>query len=168
MRNIKRGGKVHMEDKAMVEEKTKYLVEMTSKFCQAHVNSEYQELSEKLIRKLARKRHVPFLSGKIDIWAAAVIYALGQINFLFDKSFQPYVTADEICDFFNVKKSSVSQKAKVIRDMVKLNYFDPEFSTQLIRDQNPLKDLVMIDGIVVPISSLPPEMQEYVRRKLKI
>jgi hypothetical protein len=117
---------------------------------------------------LARKRHVPFLSGKKEIWAAAVIYALGQINFLFDKSFQPYVTADEICNFFGMKKSSVSQKAKVIRDMLKLNYFDPEFSIKRMRDQNPLKDLVMIEGMVDPISSLPPEMREYVRRKLKI
>lgn len=157
-----------MEDKAIVEEKTKYLVEMTAKFCRTHLNNEYQELTEKLIRKLARKRHVPFLSGKIEIWAAAVIYALGQINFLFDKSFQPYVTADEICNFFGMKKSSVSQKAKVIRDMLKLNYFNPEYLTQQMKDQNPLKDLVTIDGMVVPISSLPPEMQEYVRRKLKI
>ena len=157
-----------MEDKAMVEEKTKYLVEMTSKFCQTHVINEYQELSEKLIRKLARKRHVPFLSGKIEIWAAAVIYVLGQINFLFDKSFQPYVTADEICNFFWANKSSVSQKAKVIRDMLKLNCFDPEFSTQHVKDRNPLKDLVMINGMAVPISTLSPEMQEYVRRKLKM
>ena len=157
-----------MEDKALVEEKTKYLVEMTSRFCQTRVNCEYQELSEKLIRKLARKRHVPFLSGKIEIWAAAVIYALGQINFLFDKSFQPYVTADEICNFFGMKKSSVSQKAKVIRDMLKLNCFDPEFSTQQMKDKNPLRDLVMIDGMVVPMNSLSSEMQEYVRRKLKM
>jgi hypothetical protein len=28
----------------------------------------------------------PFLSGRMEIWAAAIIHALGSINFLFDPS----------------------------------------------------------------------------------
>ena len=45
-----------------------------------------KQLCEKLIRKMSRKRNVPFLSGRMEIWAAAVIHALGSINFLFDTS----------------------------------------------------------------------------------
>ena len=47
---------------------------------------DYKQLCEKLIRKISRKRNVPFLSGRIEIWAAAIIHALGSINFLFDTS----------------------------------------------------------------------------------
>ncbi len=163
----RKGSKLHMEDKDSVKSKTNMLIEMTGKFCNEKLNDEYRELTEKLIHKLARKRHVPFLSGRIEIWAAAIIYAVGQINFLFDKSSKPYSTADDIADYFGQSKSSVSQKAKVIRDVLKLNYFDQEFSIKSVQDQNPYNDLVKIDGIIVSISSLTPEMQEYVRSQLK-
>lgn len=72
------------------------LIEMTAGFCETHLDVEYKKLCEKLIRKMARKRNVPFLSGRMEIWAAAIVYAIGSINFLFDKSFEPYVSAQDI------------------------------------------------------------------------
>jgi len=45
---------------------------------------DYKQLSEKLILKMKRKRNVPFMTGRLEIWAGAIIYALGRINFLFD------------------------------------------------------------------------------------
>ena len=77
-----------MVDKELTTLKSEKLIEMTSGFCQECLDEEYQELCEKLIRKMARKRNVPFLSGRIDIWAAAIVYAIGSINFLFDQSFE--------------------------------------------------------------------------------
>jgi Domain of unknown function (DUF6398) len=79
------------------------------------LDGDYKQLCEKLIRKMSRKRTVPFLSGRMEIWAAAVVYALGSINFLFDKSFEPYATAEDICSYFGTSKSTTSQKSKVIR-----------------------------------------------------
>jgi hypothetical protein len=156
-----------MENKELVKEKTFALIEMTAKFCNKKLNDEYRELTEKMIKKLSKKRNVPFLSGRIEIWAAAIIYSLGQINFLFDKKSQPFSTADEISGFFGQSKSSVSQKAKVIRDLLKLNYSDNEFSLKSIQESNPFNEMVSIDGFIVPISSLPPDMQEYVKEQLK-
>lgn len=156
-----------MKNKEQIKIKTDLLIEMTAKFRSEKLNDEYRELTEKLIIKLSKKRNVPFLSGRIEIWAAAIFYVIGQINFLFDKSMQPFSTADEISGYFGQSKSSVSQKAKVIRDLLKLNYWDKDFSTKNIQESNPLNDLVKIDGFIVPISSLPPDMQEYVRSQLK-
>ena len=87
---------------------------------------------------MSRKRQVPFLSGKPETWATGIIYALGQINFLFDKSRQPNSTRDELCDFFGVAKGTASQKAKRIREMFRLTYFDDEFSTEDVTARNPL------------------------------
>jgi hypothetical protein len=92
---------------------------------------------------------VPFLSGRLEIWAAAVVYALGQINFLFDKSFEPYVSATDLCNYFGTSQSTTSQKAKIIRDMFKMRYFDDEFSTERMQKENPLNEFVMIDGLIV-------------------
>jgi len=78
---------------------------------------------------MSRKRNVPFLSGRMGIWAAAIIHALGSINFLFDPNFEPYVGAADISNYFGTSKSTVSQKAKIIRDMFKMGYCDKEFST---------------------------------------
>lgn len=156
-----------MKDKAIVEEKMKGLIEMTGSFCNQYLDADYKQLGEKLIRKMSRKRHVPFLSGRMEIWAAAIVYALGSINFLFDTSFKPYATADDICNYFGTSKSTTSQKAKLIRDMFNLGYYDEEFSTTHMRDHSPFSNLVMINGLIVDKRSLTPEMQEFLRRQGK-
>jgi Domain of unknown function (DUF6398) len=150
------------QDKATVQQYTEKLIQMTNGFCDRYLDQEYKDLCEKLIRKMSRKRVVPFLSGRIEIWAAAVVYAIGSINFLFDKSFEPYATADDICNYFGTSKSTTGQKAKTIRDMFKLYYFDREFSTKEMQDNNPFSN-VFLDGMPIPISSLPPELQEIAR-----
>jgi hypothetical protein len=124
------------------------------------VNEEYKQLCAKLIQKMARKRNVPFLSGRIEIWAAAVVYAIGSINFLFDRSFEPYATPDDISNYFGTSKSTVGQKAKVIRDMFKLGYWDEEFSTAHMRESNPLANMAMLGGFIIDKRSLPPEIQD--------
>lgn len=141
------------------------LIEITAGFCDAYLDEDYKQLCEKLIRKMSRKHNVPFLSGRMEIWAASIIYALGQINFLFDKSFKPYVSSNDISNYFGTSKSTVSQKAKVIRDMFNMRYWDEEFSTTYIKEQNPFSNLVMINGIIVDIHTLPPEIQRIMRQK---
>ena len=117
-------------------------------------------LCRKLIDKMSRKRQVPFLSGRLEIWAAAVVYALGQINFLFDKNFEPYVSATDLCNYFRTSQSTTSQKAKIIRDIFKMRYFDEEFSTERMQKENPLKEFVMVDGLVVPVSTVMKVLNE--------
>jgi hypothetical protein len=150
-----------MRDKALIEERKQKLSELTAGFCDSHLDEDYKQLCEKLIQKMARKRTVPFLSGRIEIWAAAIVYALGQINFLSDRSFEPYASADDICNYFDTSKSTTSQKAKLIRDMFKLWYFDEEFSTSHVRESNPFSDLVMNDGFLMfaDTASQPSESQ---------
>ena len=152
-------------EKDKIESKQQQLIEMTGSFCQEYLDDDYKSLCEKMVNKMARKRTVPFLSGKIEIWAAAVIYAIGSVNFLFDKSFEPCVTSDDICDFFGTKKSTTSQKAALIRDMFKMGYWDKEFSTKHSKQDNPFRDLVEINGLIVPISMLPPEIRRRIEEE---
>ena len=140
-----------------MDEKTKHkqnqLIKMVSEFCDDKLNDEYKQLAIKLVEKMGRKRDVPFKRGKLDIWASAVIYALAQINFLFDKSFEPYLSTDDICDYFNTKKSTVSQKASKISDMFNLAPFDNEFSAKEISSEAP-KVTVDENGLIVPASEM--------------
>lgn len=138
-----------------IKTKEKQLLMMVGDFTRDNINEEYTELCRNLVKKLGRKHDVPFKRGKLEIWASAVVYAIGQINFLFDKSFEPYLTPDDICNYFNTKKSTVSSKAKTIRDILKLEYYDKEFSTEKMIEDNPLNNFVMTEeGIIVPKSML--------------
>jgi hypothetical protein len=148
-----------MEEKKVVEEKAQKLLEMTGSFCGQYLDEDYKQLCEKLIGKMSRKRNVPFLSGRMEIWVGAIIYALGSINFLFDISFKPYATAEDICNFFGTSKSTTAQKAKLIRDMFKMGYYDKEFSTTHMRENNPFSNFAMMNGFIVDKRSLPPEIQ---------
>ncbi len=152
-------------DKNDIKRREKKLLELTGEFCSQKLNDDYLELCKKLIKKMGRKREVPFKRGKLEIWAAAVIYAIGSINFLFDKSFEPYLTSQQICDYFGVNKSTVSNKAGQIRNMFRLTTFDNEFSTQHMTESNPFNDMVMVDGFIVPLSSIPEDLQKLVREE---
>jgi hypothetical protein len=137
------------KEKLKIQEIGNQLIALTGEFCREHVDNEYADLCEKLVNKLARKRAVPFLAGKPEIWAAAIVHAIGSINFLFDKNTKPYASTDFICEHFGVSKSTAGQKAKVIRDMLKMQHFDPDFSTESIAKQNPFARVVMVNGYMV-------------------
>lgn len=151
--------------KEEIKNRENELIELTRKFCSEKLNEEYLLLCKKLVNRLGENKDVPFKRGKIEIWAAAVIYAVGSINFLFDKSFEPYISTDELNSFFGTKKTTVSNKARQIKDMFDMWHFSPEFSTQNMEEKNPFNNMVMVDGLIVPISSIPGELQEMVKKE---
>ena len=145
-----------MREKEAIENRKSQIKDLIKEFCLQKLDNDYFELSKRLLDKLGRKRVVPFMSGKIEIWAVAVIHALGSINFLFDKSFQPYTTIDELNDFFGTNKSTTGSKSKIIRDLLNLGYFDNEFSTTHIKQNNPFDKLMMVNGLIVSKNELEP------------
>jgi len=151
--------------KEEIKNREKKLLELTGTFCALKLNDEYFQLCEKLVKKLGRKRDVPFTRGKIGIWAAAVVYAIGSINFLFDKSFEPYITVKQISEYFGTKNSTVSNKARQIKNMFDLWHFSPEFSTHRMTETNPFNNMVMVDGFIVPLDSIPEDLQEMVKKE---
>lgn len=157
--------------KEKVQEKKTQLMELTKEFSQQYLNEEYDSVIEKLINKMARKREVPFLTGRIEIWAAAVIHALGTVNFLFDRASVPYVAVTEIFQFFGTKQSTTTQKSKRIRDMFNMGYFDSEFTTKTINQANPFNNLTTINGLLVPkdlVQVLDHEQREVEEWELEV
>ncbi len=137
------GQKSSKPDIKLVKEE---LLQLTLSFCNEYLDEEYTDLCSRLIDKMSRKRQVPYLSGRLTIWAGAVIHALGTINFLFDRSTQPYVAAPQIAEHFEASLGTISQKGKVIRDMFKMGYWDSEFATKRMQESSPLANLMLING----------------------
>ncbi len=154
-------------EKNLIQEKQEKITELIGQFCKEKLNDEYFEVCERLVKKMGRKRSVPFMTGQLEIWAAAVIHAVGTVNFLFDKGSKPYASIDDINNFFSTKKTTTSGKSKIIRDLFKMGYWDKEFSTEAMKESNPYANMISVNGMILPISVLPPEIQEEVKEAKK-
>jgi len=144
-----------MKDKKLIKEKKEELLRLTDEFCDRYLDKEYKKLCKKLIGKMALKKEVPFLSGKIQIWAASVIHVLGRFNFLYDESFEPYIKYDTLVEHFGTSKKTVTGKAKNIADMFNLSHFDKDFTTESLNKMNPFNEILdmFAEGFNIPVNS---------------
>lgn len=138
---------------------------LTDAVCRVHLNGEYAEMSQKLTATLARKRPSPLERGRADSWACGIVYALGFVNFLFDKSFEPYLSAEELCDAFGVSKATGYNKSKEIRDLLGLTQFEPDWTLPSQMDKNPLVWMLSVNDFIIDIRSAPRQIQEEAFRK---
>ena len=129
------------------------------------MNEEYAQLTREATAALCRKRPSPLARGQIEIWACGIIYALGTVNFLFDKSQEPYLSAADLCEGFGVSKSSASAKAKAVRDTLKMRQLDPNWCLPSKLEDNPLAWMIMVNGYIVDVRHLPIELQEAAYKK---
>ncbi|MBN20461.1 MAG: hypothetical protein CL678_04160 [Bdellovibrionaceae bacterium] len=138
------------KEKELIKAKTFQLKELIRGFCSKYLNNDYEQLCFSLVDRMARKRQVPYLTGRLNIWAASVIHQIGRINFLYDKSFQPYVSMGDIADYFETSKKTIGPKATQIEQMFKMRHFHPDFSTVQMMEKSLFRNLVLIDGFIVP------------------
>src|SRR5918994_159470 len=137
------------------------IVGLTDEVCQKHLNDEYRELAQAMAAALCRKRPSPVASGQVRSWACGIIYAPGQVNFLSDKSFEPYMMLADVCGEFGVSQSTGSAKARAISDALKLGpAFDPEWTLPSMLDKNPLIWMAEVNGYLEDLRSAPREVQE--------
>jgi hypothetical protein len=93
------------------------------------------------------------------------VYALGFVNFLFDKSQDPCLNATELCEGFGVSKSSGYAKSKIVRDLLHMSQFDPNWCLPSMMDDNPLVWMINVDGYIVDARHLPHHIQEVAYQK---
>jgi len=141
------------------------IFKLTDSFCAEHLDLAYGQLCRKLIAKLARKRPSPLARGDLRIWAATAIYAVGSINFLFDPSQDIFMTGDQISVLTGIPKSTLANKAKQVRDSLKLYQFHPEFLARRLLANSPVAWFVEFNGLIVDARTLPSDVQAEARRK---
>ena len=135
------------------------IVAITDTVCRAVLDEEYADLARRAVAKLARKRPSPLTAGRRATWAAGVVYALGQANFVFDPASEPHVTADELSEVFGVAKSTMGSKARQVRDLLRISPFSPEFQRADVAAQNPLMWIIEVNGLAVDARHVPVDIQ---------
>lgn len=141
------------------------IIQVSDAACQEHLDTEYGRLAQRLIARLARKRPSPLARGDVRIWAAGVIYALGQVNFLFDRTQTPHLTADELAERLGVVKTTMANKAGLINRTLNIAIFEPELTRVAMLEQHPMAWLVQVDGLIVDARDLPADIQDEARRR---
>ena len=133
-------------------ERVREIKELVQAFCDRHLNEELAGYALKLCDTLGRKRVLDVTRGSKEIWAAAIVYVIARLNFLFDRENDHFITADTLCDFFGTKKSTVGNKATQIEKACDIGIGAEGFCSPDISDMLTLVELP--GGFVIPKSML--------------
>ena len=141
------------------------LTGLTDRFCAEHLNQEYADLARYAIAALCRKRPSPLINGNAQTWACAVLYALGQINFLSDKATRPAMAMVDLCTHFGNASSTGGNKAKLVRQALGMQQFDHRWTLPSRLGGSPTAWLIEVNGLIADARMLPPAVQEVAVRK---
>ena len=133
---------------------------LTDAFCGQHLNNEYAQMCRAMTATLGRKRPSPLTAGRANSWAAAIVQTVGSVNFLFDRSQTPHMRSDDLAAGFGLSKSTVANKSKQIKDLLKINLMDPAWTLPSRIDHNPMAWMISVDGFIIDARSAPRPIQE--------
>lgn len=145
--------------------RTQEIFRLIDRFCAEHLDAEYAELCRKLVARLARKRPSPLVRGDLRIWAGATIHVVGSLNFLFDRTQRPHLTAHQLSALTGIPMSTLTNKARLIRDVLRIGLFEPELCRREILESHPMAWMISVNGLIVDARTMPPEIQAEARRR---
>jgi len=136
-----------MNEKEKKQKRAKEISNLINEFCNRYLNDDLRGYAMKLLEKLTRKRTYSITSGRIEIWASAIIWVIARLNFLFDSQNPNNISTDTICDFFYTKKSTVGNKATDIEKVCKIRMGEEGLCNSEISDS--LSFVQLPNGIVL-------------------
>jgi len=135
------------------------IVKMVDAFCDTHLNEDYKRLCHEMAEVLCLA-DFPLDEGQPTCWAAAIVHAIGWVNFLQDPHHSPHMTTTQIADCFGVSQSTMLAKSKIIRDELDLIQMDPDWCTPAMLENNPLVWMLKVNGFIIDIRAAPRGAQE--------
>ncbi len=128
--------------------------------CQQHLTEEYAHVCRELAAALCSAQPSPVIRGRADSWACGIVYAIGSVNFLFDKSQTPHLKASELCALFGASTATGGNKATEIRRLFDMGPLDTEWCLPSRLADNPLAWLITVNGLPRDARYVPREVQE--------
>ncbi len=151
---------------AGLRDRAQQIIDITDAACREHLDEEYGLITRRLVARLAGKRPSPIVRGDARIWAAGAIYAAGQVNFLFDRTQTPHMTAKQLAEALGVMQTTMANKAVIINRLLDIGIFEPDLTRVAMIEQHPVAWLVeLAGGIIVDARTLPPDLQDEALRR---
>jgi hypothetical protein len=141
------------------------ITSLTDGACDEALNDDYKQLCRKAAVFLASMKRTPLQSGKPASWECGILYALGQLNFLFDKTQDPHLDPVALCKVFGVSRATGAAKASEVRKHLNTFPMHPDWCPASKLEKNPLAWIVEVNGIPIDARYLPREIQEEAYRK---
>lgn len=142
-----------------VQGRFREIVAITDRFCERRLNDEYREVCRRLLTCLCQPDS-RVQRGKPQSWAAGVVYEVGQVNFLTDPSFEPFVKSEEIAKGCGVSVATMHNKGRDIREAFGLTQLDVDFVVPSRLQDNPLVWMMELpNGMIVDLRNLPAELR---------
>ncbi len=138
---------------------------LTGSLSDAHLNDEYAVLCRRMASVLAEQRPSLLARGAAATWAAAIVHAVGWVNFLSDPAEKPYMAMAQLAAVTNISASDIAAHSRKIRRRLYLSQFDPDWTLPSLMPDNPLAWLIEVDGIPVDMRYAPLELQEEALRR---
>lgn len=139
--------------------------ELTDAFAERHLNEEYAQWIRYVTAALCRKRPSPLATGHVKTWACGITHALGMVNFLFDSSQTPHISAAALYAQFGVSQSAGQARSKQVRDTLNMSLMDPNWTLPSRLQSNPMAWMISLDGLIVDVRYMPREIQQVAYEK---
>lgn len=89
-------------------------------FSDEYLDDEFKSINVKLANELVGRDDISFEDDDVEMWACGIVFAVGQLNFLFDGLYHPHITRDDVCGYFAVGRINANNKARDIRRILNL------------------------------------------------
>ncbi len=116
------------------------------------------ELAARLCRRLENGEEFSLARGRPDIWAAAIIYVVAQLNYIFDPDNAHHMKAEALCEDLGTKQPTVYAKSLQIRQTCDIYFGDPDYSLPEIAEMFSVYQTK--DGLFIPKSIMDDMMAD--------
>lgn len=120
----------------------------TDAFCAQLLNEEYRDMCRLMAKNFCVKAS-PALEGDARKWAAAIVNAVGYVNFLTDKTFPPYYTVQDLAKRLGYSYSTLKKYTDVLIEGFELTRFDLDFTLPSLMKMNPLLALINSPSVLL-------------------
>lgn len=108
-------------------ERTERIKNLIAAFGDQRLHPSYTGFAQRLCKDVATSGLLNIGRGRVEIWAAALVYAIARLNFLFSREIENHLVPDELCDWFGVVKSTTGNKASAITDAMRISMADERY-----------------------------------------
>lgn len=129
-------------------------------FCNANLNEEYHKVCQVMADQLNVAKS-PLKEGKENGWAAAIVAAIGFVNFLGDPRSKPHLTDKDIAEGFSVTQALLKKNTNTLIKGFDLIPYDPDFTIASLLDDNPFVWLIETEsGMTIDLRQAPLDLQK--------